>query len=220
MDIVQGLILYLLLVVSLSLHEWAHGAVAYRFGDRTPKIFGRLTINPLAHIDIVGTVIVPLAMILLMPGLVIFGWAKPVPINPNFFKNQKFGEIFTALAGPMMNFFIAIIASILGAFCIKFLNLDVGPLFGLMVWLNLMLCVFNLVPVPPLDGSHVLKILFKISDLAFYNFSRYGFFILLILINLPIFRRAMLAAMLSLFNLINCTVCGVFSLPPNSMFPM
>lgn len=220
MHITQGLILYLLLIISLSLHEWAHGFVAYKLGDKTPLLFGRLTLNPLAHIDLVGTVIVPLSMLLLLPGFVLFGWAKPVPINPNYFKNSDLGEIFTGLAGPIMNLSIATISAILGAICVKFFDMQIGPLFGLMMLVNIMLCVFNMIPVPPLDGSHILRVLFRMSSLAFYNFSRYGFFILLVLINIPSFRNAILTVVLYLFNTLNGTICDIFVIPLNSLFPL
>ncbi|MDR0715184.1 MAG: site-2 protease family protein, partial [Puniceicoccales bacterium] len=88
-SLIPGLVVYLLLLISLSIHEWAHGYIAYKFGDPTAAALGRLTLNPLAHVDMVGTVIVPIAMILLAPGFVILGWAKPVPIDPRYFKGRK-----------------------------------------------------------------------------------------------------------------------------------
>ncbi len=220
MNVVYGLILYLLLLISLSLHEWAHGFIAYRLRDRTPLMLGRLTLNPLAHIDLIGTVIIPLSMILLMPGFVIFGWAKPVPINPNYFKNRNFGEMITGLAGPLMNLLLAIISAFLGMACAKIFGApSIGRLFGLMIWVNLMLFVFNLIPIPPLDGSYIVKLIFKISDSAFYNFAQYRFLILLILINIPIIRSMIVIAMLQLFSILNTIVCITFGAPYNLLLP-
>lgn len=217
--IAYRLILYLLLVISLSLHEWAHGFLAYKLGDKTPLLYGRLTLNPLAHIELLGTVVIPLAMILLMPGFVIFGWAKPIPINSSYFKNKNLGEVLTGLAGPAMNILIAVISAILGAGLFKLSGNGIGQLFGAMIWVNLMLCVFNLIPLPPLDGAYLLKLIFRMSDVMFFQISRYSFFILLILINIPLFRSLLLITIYSFFNIINNITCGIFNISHTVLFP-
>jgi Zn-dependent protease len=219
--VIPGLILYLLLVISLSLHEWAHGFVAYRLGDQTPKAFGRLTLNPFAHIDPIGTVLVPLAMLLLMPGFVIFGWAKPVPINSGHFdrRRRKLCELAVSLAGPFSNLVLAVLSAMLGAYLSKHFGGNIGSLFGMMCWLNIILCLFNLIPIPPLDGAYLLKVVLRISDLVFFHVSRYGFLILLVLINIPAFRAVLFACMLRVFALISWLACSIFGVQQNVLFP-
>ncbi len=218
MNIIYGLILYLLLLISLSLHEWAHGWAAYKMGDKTPLLFGRLTLNPLAHIDIIGTVILPLVMILFLPSFVMFGWAKPVPINSNYFCNKNFGEVIVALAGPLMNLILAIISALLGICFVKVFGESWGRLFGLMMWVNLVLFAFNLLPIPPLDGAYLLKYVFHISDITFYSLSRYGFFVLLILVNITVFRVFILVSIVKMFSMIN-VFAGLILNSPVSLIP-
>ena len=135
---------YLLaLVVVLTLHEWAHAFVATRLGDPTPERFGRLSLNPLRHLDPLGT------LALFLVGL---GWAKPVPVNPRNFKNPIWDEGLTALAGPLMNLIVAIFAGALSVFLSSFPELEL--FFGAVLDLSLYLMIFNLLPFPPLDGSH------------------------------------------------------------------
>jgi Zn-dependent protease len=145
----------LLLIVSIILHEVAHGYAAYALGDPTAKLAGRLTLNPIPHIDLVGSVIIPAFLVLTSAGF-LFGYAKPVPYNPANLKNQRFGEALVAGAGPATNIAIAIIFSLIirfgGALPDTFIALS-----ALVVLINLFLGVFNLVPVPPLDGYTVLR---------------------------------------------------------------
>lgn len=150
----------IVLIFSIVLHEVAHGYVAYRFGDDTAKNSGRLTLNPISHIDPFGTVILP--GLLLMLGMPAFGWAKPVPINPYMLYPRKLGNICVALAGVTVNFILAISAAMILRFGYGIL---VGfGLFGSFVEtllmntvvLNLVLGIFNLLPIPPLDGSRIL----------------------------------------------------------------
>jgi Zn-dependent protease len=217
--IIPGLILYLFLLMSLSFHEWAHGFVAYQLGDHTPKDFGRLTLNPFAHVDILGTVLVPLAMLLFIPNFVVFGWAKPVPINTGYFKRKKLCELAVSLAGPFSNLILAILAAVLGAYLSKCFGGNIDSLLAMMCWLNVVLCLFNLIPIPPLDGAHVLKILLRISDLAFFHISRYGFLILLILVNASIFRAILFAWMVKVFVLVNWLACFLIGTQRSVPFP-
>jgi Zn-dependent protease len=147
----------IILVCSVMIHELSHGLVAFRLGDPTAKLAGRLTLNPFKHLDLVGSFLVPLAT-LLLSGFV-FGWAKPVPYNPNFLKDPKRGAGLIAAAGPLSNF---LLAAIFGA-ALRMLSLfefslmaPLVVLFQLIILINLVLGVFNLVPIPPLDGSKVL----------------------------------------------------------------
>lgn len=177
----KGLVAYLILVGSISVHEWAHAFVADKCGDSLPRSMGRVTLNPMAHIDIVGTVILPLVMILLSPGFALFGWGKPVITNPKSYRNYVKGDILVSMAGPFSNILIALFVCLVGGVLGRFLPAD---LIFLAVWINVMLAVFNLIPIPPLDGSHVLRHLVGMGEEAYIAFSRWGFLILLVMINL------------------------------------
>ena len=142
--------------MSVVIHEVSHGAVAGLLGDPTARLAGRLTLNPLKHLDPVGSVILPL-ILSLIPGGIIFGWAKPVPYNPYNLRAGNWGPAMVAAAGPAANFLIALIFSIvlrLGAG--SFLSLPVIEFIAGIVFINLVLMIFNLMPVPPLDGSKIL----------------------------------------------------------------
>ncbi len=146
----------IVLIMSVVIHEVSHGAVAGLLGDPTARLAGRLTLNPLKHLDPVGSVILPL-ILSLIPGGIIFGWAKPVPYNPYNLRAGNWGPAMVAAAGPAANFLIALIFSIvlrLGAG--SFLSLPVIEFIAGIVFINLVLMIFNLMPVPPLDGSKIL----------------------------------------------------------------
>lgn len=160
----QLLIALPVLIFSIVLHEVAHGWVANREGDPTAAMLGRLTLNPIPHIDPIGSIIVPAAMMLL-PGGIIFGWAKPVPVNPRNFRNYKRGDILVSLAGVAVNFLLAIFFTLLVAASAWGIRLFPGlgstfqvilemARFGILI--NIVLALFNLLPIPPLDGSHVM----------------------------------------------------------------
>jgi len=181
-------IFYLIvLLFSVIIHELAHGYVAYSLGDPTAKYAGRLTLNPIKHLDLFGSIILPLLFLLIsfLPGgqPFIFGWAKPVPINPYNFRDQKWGTFKVAVAGPLSNFGVAIV---FGLF-IRFFNFpQISPLIGLMgiiVYLNILLGLFNLIPIPPLDGSWILfKFLPASAEKVRIFFQQYGLFILIFLL--------------------------------------
>jgi len=141
-----------ILIISVVIHEVSHGYMAYYFGDPTAKLAGRLTLNPLKHLDMFGSVIVP-AIAFLTTGF-IFGWAKPVPYNPYNLRNVKVGEPMVALAGPLSNFTVAIIFGIL--IRLGFLPMELISPASLIVLINIVLGTFNLIPIPPLDGSKIL----------------------------------------------------------------
>ena len=133
------------ILLALSIHEYSHAQMAYFLGDPTAKYQGRLTVNPLKHLDPIGT---------LMIFIVGFGWGKPVPFNPHNLKNQKWGPALVGLAGPLSNLTMAIFVSLF----LRFMGLSNPGLvlfFSIFVWLNILLGVFNLLPIPPLDGSHI-----------------------------------------------------------------
>ena len=151
-------------IYAITVHEVAHGLIAKGFGDMTASRQGRLTLNPIAHIDMLGTVILP-ALLIYLGGLV-FGWAKPVPVNPYNFKNRNRAMFFVAIAGPLANLIMAIIWSTLFMIFFAFsmeslLSVRFTELISLMctygVFINLLLMFFNLLPIPPLDGGRVLR---------------------------------------------------------------
>ncbi|MEN9921492.1 MAG: hypothetical protein RLZZ517_470 [Candidatus Parcubacteria bacterium] len=171
----------IVLVFSVVVHEVSHGYIAYRFGDLTAKYQERLTFNPLKHIDPIGSIILPFIMSLL-PGGLILGWAKPVPINPYNFKNRKLGEFATAFAGPLSNIFIASIFIVLVRLSG---NLGLSSTFIelslVVILINTVLACFNLMPVPPLDGYRIVALLLPqhLADRFEYFSQRFGLLIVL-----------------------------------------
>ncbi|MDO8482426.1 MAG: site-2 protease family protein [bacterium] len=154
MDVLFSIIL---LVLSVVVHEVCHGYAALALGDPTAKYAGRLTLNPLKHLDPIGSVIVPFILAIIPPHMV-FGWAKPVPVNPYNFKDQRWGEVLVAAAGPASNLAIALVFGLMMRFneFFYFLPPSFFTIAASLVLINLMLTVFNLVPIPPLDGSKIL----------------------------------------------------------------
>ena len=174
------------LLMSVVIHEVSHGIVALWQGDPTAKLMGRLTLNPIKHLDIWGSFLVPLMLFVFSGGNFLFGWAKPVPYNPYNLRNQKWGPAMVGLAGPASNFLIAIVFGLALRFFpisdVVFIQ-NLAQLFVIIVMLNILLGVFNLVPIPPLDGS---KLLFSVLPPHMRHIQefleRYGFIILLFFI--------------------------------------
>ena len=186
-QLATGLAMWMCLVALLSFHEFGHAWMAYKCGDDTARIMGRMTINPIVHIDPIGTVLIPLVILLLNPGFFIFGWAKPVPVNPNNYENRKRDDILISMAGPAMNVILAILLMAVYRLAVE-LPIDVGAgaivhNLELVAFISMILCVFNLIPIPPLDGSHVMRHVVGMSDETYLKIARYGFIILLIAIN-------------------------------------
>ncbi len=190
-----------ILIMSIVIHEVSHGSAAYMMGDPTAKYAGRLTLNPMRHLDFFGSFLVPLMTYFL--GGFIFGWAKPVPYNPYNLKNQKWGPAMVGIAGPLSNITVALVFG----FIIRFgaqtaiLSASFFQIASFVVFINLLLAVFNLIPIPPLDGS---KVLFSALPYKWQHIQialeRYGFFLLLIFIFF--FWRLVLPIILGLFRLI------------------
>lgn len=185
MDILITIFSLVVLLFSVIIHELAHGSVAYSLGDPTAKYEGRLTLNPLKHLDPFGSVILPL-LLFIAGSPVLVGWAKPVPINPYNLKDQKWGSLKVAIAGPISNFGLALFFGLLIRLIpLQFFSLLPGMLliFSFIVQINIMLALFNLIPIPPLDGSWIL---FKLLPQNLHHvklfFQQYGIFILIFLI--------------------------------------
>ncbi|HNU96251.1 MAG TPA: site-2 protease family protein [Candidatus Magasanikbacteria bacterium] len=176
-----NLIFYFLVIVpSAIIHEYAHGFVADKLGDPTARYAGRLTLNPKAHIDPWGTVLMPVLLSFLTAGKFLFAYAKPVPYNPYNLKDQKWGPALVAIAGPISNFLLAFSFAIL----IRFLPFsDLTQFLYIIVYANILLLVFNMVPVPPLDGSKILYALLPAgSEKIIYFLEKNSFIILLFFI--------------------------------------
>ncbi len=185
------ILLFLVLLGSLSVHEWAHAITADKLGDPLPRADGRVTLDPRAHIDPIGTIVLPLIMIFVSPGFAIFGWGKPVRISLPNPKTRKRDDVLITVAGPLSNLLIALVTTLFFStwIALGFPVSDSGfKLYEIIVHLNCILFVFNLIPIPPLDGSHILKNAINMKDETYYNLSRYGFIILLVMINLPPFQ--------------------------------
>ncbi len=189
------------LIFSVVVHECAHGVAAYRAGDPTAKMMGRITLNPIPHIDILGSIIIPLLLIVSNASF-LFGWAKPVPVNPAYFRNRREDEIKVSFAGPASNLLLSLgflILTILIIFIYKILGLSFDSfrllysvLRGGMI-INLVLAFFNLLPIPPLDGSHILENILPYRYAQYIQMMRpYGFVILLLVIMTPIINIAFL----------------------------
>lgn len=149
---------FVVLIFSIVIHEFSHGWVANHLGDPTARYMGRLTLNPIPHIDLMGSIIVPFILLISGTGFII-GWAKPVPYNPYNLRDKKNGEMFVALAGPASNLLLALIFGIIiRILLIQGIGIDSSIIlfFSVIVFLNILLAIFNLVPIPPLDGSKVL----------------------------------------------------------------
>ncbi len=182
MDAIITIFTLIVLRLSIIIHEIAHGSVAFYLGDPTARDAGRLTLNPLPHLDMFGSIIVPGFLFLITGGAgPIFGWTKPVPINPYNFRDQKWGTLKVSIAGPLVNFLIAIIFSLI----IRFLALPlaIGKLFEIIILYNFAWGLFNLVPIPPLDGYHILFALLpeKLRDVKVF-LRKYSFVLLVLFI--------------------------------------
>ncbi|MCR6545841.1 site-2 protease family protein [Dehalobacterium formicoaceticum] len=186
------------ILLALSVHEFSHGFVAYRLGDPTPKLQGRLTLNPLKHLDPMGTLLLIVAH---------FGWAKPVQVNPYYFQgDKKRGMMTVALAGPFSNILFAYLSALLLSLMLREI-LPFNNLFALflqnLVQINLILAAFNLIPVPPLDGSKILAgILPGQAGEFFYSLEQYGPIILLILIVSGMIQRIFLPIVSFLYKIV------------------
>ncbi len=200
------------LLFSVVVHEVAHGWMALRLGDPTARDMGRLTLNPIPHLDPIGSIAIPL-LSYLTAGAVFIAWAKPVPVNPMYFRNQRRDDILVSVVGPLSNLVVALACALFYVLTIRLVgpmeNMNDGlsqniavfllRMFAAGITLNIFLAVFNLIPVPPLDGSHVLASLLP-ADLGerYRQIGFFGILIVLVLMRVAPVRDAMYAVVLTI----------------------
>ena len=209
-----GVLELILLIISIGLHEFGHAWAADLRGDPLPRLQGRVTINPFAHTDLLGTILIPAVMIFLSPGFGIIGWGKPVQISLPNPKTRRMDDIIITLAGPLMNVLLCIIFAFIGLITDAShaipatANLAQFLFYGIL--LNASLAAFNLIPIPPLDGSRLALRLGIYSEAIFQTLSQWGFFILLIVINIPGFS-SVIAFMISPIILLSVMIWPQFA---------
>ncbi len=194
--------LIVILLFSVIIHEYAHGYTADKLGDPTPRASGRLTLNPIAHIDPFGTILLPMLIFFTTRGAFLFGYAKPVPINPYHFKNPRRDTFLVSISGPLANILIALILTL-----ILHLKIFVSEILIMGIIINLILAIFNLIPIPPLDGSRVVACLLPkhIANL-YLKIEPYGFLIIVLLIATRVFNWFIFPAVRIIFHLLNIEV--------------
>lgn len=205
--IAKHLLWFFLLLISLTLHEWGHAFVADKLGDPTPRQEGRVSLNPLVHIDIFGTIIFPLLCIFLSMG-VLFGWGRPVTLHPSYFKKPEWHAALAGSAGLLGNFLLCTIAALVIATDTSYQMLAYS-----LLELNAILIAINLFPIPGLDGFYFIKYIVKPSNTTISFLENWGFFILLLLINIPIIRLGLSSianGIISIFIKFSFWVHGIF----------
>ena len=227
-DVGNLIIWFIVLLFSLSFHEAAHAWTSYRYGDDTGKLQGRITLNPIAHIDPIGTILFPLLSSI--GGLPLLGWAKPVQTNPLLWRDKTRANIMVSAAGPLSNFILAVVAFVIikALLMSGILSLNGGyytlvvagpgqPAFltplavflSVMLMLNVLLGVFNFIPVPPLDGSHILEEMLPRSMAeAYYQIRPFGFILLYLLMFLGVFSAILKPVYMAVFFLLGGSNLG------------
>jgi Zn-dependent protease len=187
----SGLLFYIIFIASLCLREAARAWTVDKLGDPNPAAQGRVTINPLAHMDLFGSVIFPLVCIFVLKSSFLFGWGKPVIPNPSYFANPKRGEILTALAGPAVNLLVSLVMALVFGIVAHY-DPSTEMLFNQILLVNIFLAVFNLIPLPPLDGGVLLKHLIRMSEETFLRIAQWSFLVWLLIFSIPQIRGLIL----------------------------
>lgn len=212
-DLNQIVIMIVPLLFAVTIHEVAHGYVAYKMGDNTAMLAGRLSLNPIKHLDFFGSFFLPL-LLKLTGSTIIFGYAKPVPVNFSNFRNYRKSTIYVSSAGVLANFALAIISGLLfqilthfqplwHASFLKPFVLDLYQMLGYSVLINLVLAVFNLIPIPPLDGSKILAMLLPVSlRLQYARMERFGMIIIILLLLTGSLGRVLTFFLIPMFNIL------------------
>ncbi|HXC36984.1 MAG TPA: site-2 protease family protein [Candidatus Acidoferrales bacterium] len=202
--IIDGLIFYIALVALLTFHEFAHAWVAWMCGDDTARLQGRLSLNPVVHIDPLGTIVFPLLMIFSPIGGFLIGWAKPVPINLANLRHPVRDDVLIAMAGPAMNLVLAVV--LVGLARVAFFgSVETAGMVLNIAQLSLLLCFFNLIPVPPLDGSHVLRNFIGMSWETYWNLCRFGLIGVWLVMRIPFVQEYLAICMNGTMNfLLRC----------------
>ena len=185
----DGLITFILLVACVTFHEWGHAIVADLLGDDTPRSDGRVSLNPMVHIDMIGTIVIPLVNIFVFGGgLPFIAWGRPVLTNPSNFRNRWRDDLLVAFAGPAANLLFALVAILVGSFVVV-AQPRFGELAKGLVVMNVGLAVFNLLPIPPLDGGSIMRRVVGMSEETYAGISRWSGLIMLIVINISVTQR-------------------------------
>jgi len=205
--IIDGLIQYCCLLVLITFHECAHAWTAMKCGDNTARDQGRVSLNPIVHIDMIGTVALPLLVIFLGAvgsslGGFIIGWGKPVPVDLDNVRHRRRDDVLISLAGPAMNLALAVVTMGLAKAGLLADSTVMVRMAVQLTELSLLLCFFNLLPIPPLDGSHLLKNLIGMSDETYYRLCPFSFIILIVAIQIPLVQGILNGAMRWSFGLI------------------
>jgi Zn-dependent protease len=209
--IFDGLLSYVLLLILLTFHEFAHAWTAWKCGDDTAKDLGRVSLNPVVHMDLLGTVVLPLVVVFLSAANsslanFIIGWGKPVPVNPYNLRHRRRDDTLVALAGPAMNLALAVVIMVLARIFVSAGLQSMVEVAVRMTIISLVLCFFNLLPIPPLDGSHVIKNLIGMKDETYIRLCQFGFIIVILAIQLPFVQGAIHFATKGTFVLISRAV--------------
>lgn len=193
--------------LAMSFHEFAHAYTADRMGDPTPRNMGRLTLDPLVHVDWIG---------LLLFAIFGYGWAKPVAVNPSNFRNRKWGDIIVSLAGPVANMMLAVAASVVYVLLIRFfpyINTTILSVVDYVIYLNITFSLLNLIPIPPFDGYHVLKdLLFHKNVQFFWRLEQYSMYILFAFVLLGLFGFILYRPVTAIYNYLVGTGMYIISL--------
>ena len=192
-EILPKIIFFLILLFNIAWHESAHALVAHWCGDDTAKNLGRISLSPIPHIDIWGTLIIPLINIFAPGAFMLVGWGKPVPVDPRYFRHPKRDDILVSLAGPFSNLILFIVTLLIIRLLTFIPEQQAGIYFQYLIipmaGMSIMLCLFNLLPIPPLDGSHLLFAFLPYNIRKYYGrISMASFIIMIVLINTPVWR--------------------------------